>query len=395
MWLLRHLLMKDKVSEVQAAWQTRWNGLESEHLRVTKVLQDTAVRASLIPGLEADLAKLQTNYQTLSDRHVALDADWKRKYDTLEKDWRGKFATAEKDLADLRGQLQVRTQERDTLKSKLDECGRQRATLEAERQKAQEQLSDWSRRFATLEQETNAAKRQVVTLTGECDRLQQEARTAMEQSHATEETLQQRLTASEQQQANLTTQLAQVTASESEWRSKWHEVDGKHTSAQQQIAGLMTRVAALSALETKYKAAEERLGGDIERIEGIGPAFGQRLRAAGIAWIVDLLDRCSAPEGRVQVAEKTGLTLEQLLTWTNMADLLRIPGITPDWAELLHAAGVDTVKELKQRVPENLQRKMVEINTATERKIAATVPDVAIVEGWVQQAKTMDFRITH
>jgi predicted flap endonuclease-1-like 5' DNA nuclease len=276
MWVLRHWLMTDKVGEVQAAWQMRWNGLEREHLQVSKELQDALRRTSLIPGLEADLAKLQTNYQTLSDRHIALDADWKRKYDALEKDWRGKFTTVAKERADLHGQLQTSMQERDTLTVSLAEGERRRAALEA-----------------------------------------------------------------------------------------------------------------------KYKLAEERLGGDIERIEGVDQVFGQRLRAVGIAWVVDLLDQCSSPEGRAQVAEKTGFTPEQLLTWTNMADLLRIPGVTPDWAELLHAAGVDTVKELKQRIPENLHSKMVEVNAVAAQKITTTVPDIATVDDWVERAKTMEFRVAH
>lgn len=395
MWLLRHALMTDRVSEVQAAWQLRWNGLEREHLQIAKELQEALRRASLVPGLETELAKLQTNYQTLSDRHVALDADWKRKCDTLEKDWRGKVTTIEKERTDLQRQLQAQVQERDTLKVNLNECGRQRTALEEEGVTAQAQLADWARRFAALEHDVSNAKAHVVTLTSERDRLQQETRTVTEQSQAAEGTFRQRVTTFEQECEQLKTQLAKATASESEWRGKWQESEGKHSGAQQQIAGLMTRVEAMTTLEAKYKAAEERLGGDIERIEGIGPAFGQRLRAAGIAWVVDLLDQCCTPEGRTQVAEKTNFTPQQLLTWANMADLLRLPGMTPDWAELLHAAGVETVKELKQRVPENLQKKMAEVNAAAERRISPAVPDETTVQGWVEQARTMEYRITH
>jgi predicted flap endonuclease-1-like 5' DNA nuclease len=174
-----------------------------------------------------------------------------------------------------------------------------------------------------------------------------------------------------------------------------NNVNGQIVTLTEERDRLQTQLATLNVLESKYKLAENRLGGDIERIEGIGQAFGQRLRAAGIAWVVDLLDQCSSPEGRAQIAEKTGFTPEQLLTWTNMADLLRIPGVTPDWAELLHAAGVDTVKELKQRIPENLHSKMVEVNAVAAQKITTTVPDIATVDDWVERAKTMEFRVAH
>ena len=77
-----------------------------------------------------------------------------------------------------------------------------------------------------------------------------------------------------------------------------------------------------------------------------------------------------------------------------MADLLRIPGMTPDWAELLYAAGVDSVKELKHRGAENLRQKMEEVNLTAEQKISSTVPDVMTVNDWVQRARTMEYRIT-
>jgi len=59
-----------------------------------------------------------------------------------------------------------------------------------------------------------------------------------------------------------------------------------------------------------------------------------------------------------------------------------------------HAAGVDSVKELKHRGAENLRQKMEEVNVTTERKISSTVPDVMTVNDWVQRARTMEYRIT-
>ena len=94
--------------------------------------------------------------------------------------------------------------------------------------------------------------------------------------------------------------------------------------------------------------------------------------------------------------EQTGLSKENVLNWVNSADLLRVDGMTPDWAELLEASGVDTVKELRNRVPQNVQKKMAETNpTNPQGSYARTVPDLETVRGWIEQAKKLDPKLTY
>lgn len=131
----------------------------------------------------------------------------------------------------------------------------------------------------------------------------------------------------------------------------------------------------------------------IDEIEGIGAAFGERLVAAGITTTDKLLTACCTKKGRTATAEQTGIGEKVLLTWCNMADLMRIKGVGKQYAELLEAAGVDTVKELKMRRPDNLATKMGEIND--EKKLAKTSPSQSLVEGWVQEAATLEALISH
>ena len=131
----------------------------------------------------------------------------------------------------------------------------------------------------------------------------------------------------------------------------------------------------------------------IEEIEGIGPAYGAKLEAVGIKTTDDLLDKCASPTGRKAIAEKTGLKESQILKWTNMADLMRIKGVGEEFSELLEAAGVDTVKELKRRNPENLAAKIKEVNE--EKKLTRAVPSLNEVTRWVEQAKSMDPKLTY
>lgn len=119
-------------------------------------------------------------------------------------------------------------------------------------------------------------------------------------------------------------------------------------------------------------------------VEGIGPVYAEKLLAAGIKDTDVLLEKCAKPAGRKALEEETGISGKLILTWTNHADLIRINGIGPQFAELLEAAGVDTVKELKHRKPENLQPKLEEINN--EKHLVGRVPALKEVERMVAEA---------
>lgn len=131
----------------------------------------------------------------------------------------------------------------------------------------------------------------------------------------------------------------------------------------------------------------------IDQIEGIGPAYAEKLSAAGIKTTEALLEKCAAKKGRVQIAEATGISEKLILKWTNHADLFRVNGIAGQFAELLEAAGVDTVKEFRHRVPANLQPKLVEINEV--KKLCNRVPAVAELEKMIAQAKELEPLITY
>ena len=131
----------------------------------------------------------------------------------------------------------------------------------------------------------------------------------------------------------------------------------------------------------------------IEEIEGIGPSFAQKLSAAKIATTDDLLNLCCTSKGRKEVAAQTSVPEGQLLKWSNAADLMRISGIGPEYAELLEAAGVDTVKELRNRNSENLATTMSEINE--QKKLTRSVPSATVVAKWVDTAKTTEPKITY
>ncbi len=131
----------------------------------------------------------------------------------------------------------------------------------------------------------------------------------------------------------------------------------------------------------------------IDEIEGIGDVFAEKLRGVGIATTDALLGACADAKGRKGMADRTGISEALILRWTNHADLMRIKGVGKQFAELLEAAGVDTVKELKHRNAANLAAKLSEVNAA--KKLTGAVPGEAAVSEWIEQAKGLPATISH
>jgi predicted flap endonuclease-1-like 5' DNA nuclease len=125
----------------------------------------------------------------------------------------------------------------------------------------------------------------------------------------------------------------------------------------------------------------------LETIEGIGPVYAERLRAAGIRTVEVLLRAGATPEGRRELAERTGIGDEYILDWVNRADLMRVRGVGEEYSDLLEKAGVDTVVELAQRNPDNLHEKLLKVNT--EKHLVRRPPTRGMVARWVEQAKVL------
>jgi predicted flap endonuclease-1-like 5' DNA nuclease len=125
----------------------------------------------------------------------------------------------------------------------------------------------------------------------------------------------------------------------------------------------------------------------LAHIEGIGESYSAKLEAAGINSPEQLLKMGATSAGRKEIAKKTGISDQLLLQWINHVDLYRVKGIGSEYADLLEAAGVDTVPELAQRNPDNLYKKMLETNEA--KKLVRRPPSAAQVADWVAQAKKL------
>lgn len=131
----------------------------------------------------------------------------------------------------------------------------------------------------------------------------------------------------------------------------------------------------------------------LSEIKGITIRISYLIEAQGIKTVEALLEACSTSKGRKDLASSTGLEEKDVLTWANRADLARVKGIATQNADLLEAAGVDTVPELAQRNPENLHAAILEENN--KNKIVSKMASLNQVKDWVEQAKQLPRAINY
>jgi predicted flap endonuclease-1-like 5' DNA nuclease len=125
----------------------------------------------------------------------------------------------------------------------------------------------------------------------------------------------------------------------------------------------------------------------IINIEGIGPKYAEKLQTIGIRSTERLLLVASHKQGRYDLAVQTNIPEKLILEWVNLADLIRIKGIGEEYSDLLEEAGVDTIKELRNRNPTNLYETLKRINI--DKRLVRRLPSPKDVEQWVKEAKTL------
>jgi predicted flap endonuclease-1-like 5' DNA nuclease len=157
-------------------------------------------------------------------------------------------------------------------------------------------------------------------------------------------------------------------------------------------ASKMTRMKPLAALLVLAAGVALAIPGraqgeKLTDIEGIGPSYAAKLEAAGVATPEQLLEVAGPRTGRRHLAEKTGISGEQLLRFVNRADLSRVQGVGTQYSDLLEAAGVDTTRELARRNPDKLLEALTKANA--EKKRVRQLPTRAQVARWIEAAKAL------
>lgn len=131
----------------------------------------------------------------------------------------------------------------------------------------------------------------------------------------------------------------------------------------------------------------------ITDINGIDEDVAEALKSVGIRTTEKFLEAAKSPKGRKALAARIDVDERRVLGWANMADRMRVKGLGKDYAELLRAAGVDTVKELRYRNPGKLAKAMAAANA--KRKLVRLLPSDKAVSRWIESAKKLPPKITY
>ena len=131
----------------------------------------------------------------------------------------------------------------------------------------------------------------------------------------------------------------------------------------------------------------------LTHIEGLDVDEIKSLKSIGIRTTERLLEDAKSPKGRRLIAEKTEISEKRLLMFANACDHLRINGMGPGYVVLLREIGVDTVRELRYRKPENLVSAMAEANR--RKKLVRLLPSQKLVVRWIDHAKKLTLKITY
>jgi predicted RecB family nuclease len=135
------------------------------------------------------------------------------------------------------------------------------------------------------------------------------------------------------------------------------------------------------------------MSSSISDLQGLGPDFAVQMKKAGIRTTEKLLETAKSLKGRQMLVEKTGIGQDELLRVVNLIDRMRVRGVGQDYATLLEAAGVKTIRELRNRNPARLAEAMAKANV--ERKVVRVLPSEQTVGRWIDFAKTLPVKISY
>ncbi len=125
---------------------------------------------------------------------------------------------------------------------------------------------------------------------------------------------------------------------------------------------------------------------DIQAIEGIGPKYAAKLKEIGLSTTQLLVEKLFKNHDAIdQVAKALQIQPDALSAWISMADLIKLPGVNGQAAEIMQTVGISSSQELAITNPHSLYSEMVSFNKKSP--IVPEVPSVKAISLWSKIAK--------
>ena len=131
----------------------------------------------------------------------------------------------------------------------------------------------------------------------------------------------------------------------------------------------------------------------IKEIIDINQRSVDLLADAGVRTLTQLLEVGATSTGRMQLADEAHLDDKTIKRWVHQADLMRIKGLGPEFADLLCRVETCTVPKLAYRSTEGLYAELVELN---EREhIVGRIPSRDELHSFITEAKRLPKLVQH
>lgn len=125
----------------------------------------------------------------------------------------------------------------------------------------------------------------------------------------------------------------------------------------------------------------------INGMRGLNAEIKEKLQAAGIKYMQQLLERGKTEQQRIEFAQRVDLPLSTIQCLVGRADVMRLRSIGGDLSHLLEFADVTSCRILQQQQPEVLYKRLAEIHIG--KKIGYHAPSLAQVRSWINEAKEL------
>lgn len=131
----------------------------------------------------------------------------------------------------------------------------------------------------------------------------------------------------------------------------------------------------------------------IKQLKGMTDELAKKLKVKDIRDSGQFLEASASAKQRRALAKELEIGDRDVLELANRADLSRLKGVAGIYSDLLERAGVDTIKELATRNPENLHNKIVEVNE--KEQLAGRLPTLLDIAEWIEAAQAMPKVLTY
>lgn len=123
---------------------------------------------------------------------------------------------------------------------------------------------------------------------------------------------------------------------------------------------------------------------DLSSIQTIRPEHVKKLNSLNIRTLNQLLVAASTRDGVKEINQKTGIYSKLIDQWVQLADFSRLQGLRTEYIKLLTAAGIDRVKKLVEKEPNDLYKEIRDVNL--ELNIVEAPPSTGMLARWIRQA---------